>query len=449
MSEPRFRVAIVGAGPSGLFAAQHLTGTGEVAVDVFDRLPTPYGLLRYGVAPDHTSIKSVAAALARVFDDPRVRFLGLVEFGRDITRADLLSSYDAVIYAVGASEDMRMGIPGEDAAGCGSAREFVAWYSGHPDARPQSLAGVRQVAAIGVGNVAVDVARILLKEPLALDETDMPEEVLAELWRAEVTDVWVIGRRGPQHASFTTPELRELCSIPGVQVVIEPGALEGIDESALDRRTRGNLAALRDAAARTVAEPRARLHLAFWRRPAAVVGDPVAALDLERTTLGPDGRVTGTGETDRIDVQLVLRAIGYRSVPLPGVPFDPAHGTIPSATGRVLDGETVCPREYVVGWIKRGPIGVIGTNKSDARETVDALMADLEMLGPTPDRVDPLDLMAARGLVPSTFSDWQRIDAAEKNRGAPYGRQRMKLEAWQELLDLVRRERPGGPIPTE
>ncbi|MDA8437756.1 MAG: NAD(P)-binding protein, partial [Propionibacterium sp.] len=178
MSEPRFRVAIVGAGPSGLFAAQHLTATGEVAVDIYDRLPTPYGLLRYGVAPDHTSIKSVANALARVFDGGMVRFLGLVHFGRDITRDELLSAYDAVIYAVGANEDMHMGIPGEGAVGSGSAREFVAWYSGHPDASPQSLAGVRGAATIGVGNVAVDVARILLKEPLALDETDMPEDVL-------------------------------------------------------------------------------------------------------------------------------------------------------------------------------------------------------------------------------------------------------------------------------
>ena len=449
MSEPRFRVAIVGAGPSGLFAAQHLTAGGDVAVDVYDRLPTPYGLLRYGVAPDHTSIKSVATALARVFDNPLVRFLGLVEFGRDITRADLLSTYDAVVYAVGASEDMRMGIPGEDAEGCGSAREFVAWYSGHPDARPQSLTGVRHVAAIGVGNVAVDVARILLKEPLALDETDMPEDVLAELWRAQVTDVWVLGRRGPQHASFTTPELRELCAIPGVEVVINPAVLEGIDESGLDRRTRGNLAALRDAAAREVPAARARLHVEFWHRPVAVVGDPVSALVIERTTVGPDGRVVGTGETAQIEVERVLRAIGYRSVPLPGVPFDERHGTIPSASGRVLDGDGVCPREYVVGWIKRGPIGVIGTNKSDARETVDALLADLAVLGPTPGRRDALDVLAARGFHPSTFADWERINAAEENRGAPYGRQRMKLEAWQELLDLVQRERPGGPIPVE
>ncbi len=447
MSEPRFRVAIVGAGPSGLFAAQHLTATGEVAVDIYDRLPTPYGLLRYGVAPDHTSIKSVANALARVFDGGMVRFLGLVHFGRDITREELLSAYDAVIYAVGANEDMHMGIPGEGAVGSGSAREFVAWYSGHPDASPQSLAGVRGAATIGVGNVAVDVARILLKEPLALDETDMPEDVLAELWRGNVSDVWVVGRRGPQHASFTTTELRELCTLPEVQVVIDPAVLEGIDESTLDRRTRGNLTVLRDAARREVPDPRARLHFAFWRRPVGILGDPVTGLVIERTALDGDGRLVGTGDTEQIDVQLVLRAIGYRAVRLPGIPFDERHGVIPSAAGRVVDGDRPCPREYVVGWIKRGPIGVIGTNKSDARETVEALLSDLAAHGPLPERGDALQLMAARGFWPSTFSDWERIDAAEANRGASHGRQRMKLEAWHELLDLVQRERPGGPIP--
>ena len=447
MPEPRYRIAIVGAGPSGLFAAQHLTAHGDVDVDVFDRLPTPYGLLRYGVAPDHTSIKSVANALARVFESPAVRFLGLVDFGRDVTRDELLAGYDAVIYAVGASEDLRMGVPGEDAVGSRSAREFVAWYSGHPDAEPQSLDGVTQVAAIGVGNVAVDVARILAKEPLALDVTDMPEDVLAELRRARVTDVFVIGRRGPQHASFTTTELRELCRTPGVQVSVDADAFDGIDEAALDRRTRTNVAVLREAAATEVPGARARLHFLFWRRPLAVLGDPVGGLVLERTRLDATGRVVGTGETAELSVQLVLRAIGYRAVRLPGVPFDELLGVIPSARGRVLDGAAVAPREYVVGWIKRGPIGVIGTNKSDARETVEHLLADLAGHGPRSDRVDLLRTLAARGFTPSSFEDWRRIEAAEANRGASHQRERMKIEAWHELLDLVQRERPGGPIP--
>lgn len=447
MPQPTYRVAIVGAGPSGLFAAQFLTARDDVEVDIFDRLPTPYGLLRYGVAPDHTSIKSVANALARVFDNPRVRFLGLVDFGRDVTRAELLAGYDAVVYAVGASEDLRMGVPREHAAGSGSAREFVAWYSGHPDAQPHSLDGVRQVATVGVGNVAVDVARILVKEPLALETTDMPEDVLAELRRAQVDEVYVIGRRGPQHASFTTTELRELCGTPGVQVIVEPSVCDGIDETGLDRRTRTNLAVLRQAATTVVPRPRARLHLLFWRRPVELLGDPVTGLVVERTALDAGGRVVGTGETETLPVQAVLRAIGYRSVPLPGVPFDEATGVIPSEHGRVLAGDRVASREYVVGWIKRGPVGVIGTNKSDARETVEHLLADLDADGPLPGRVDLLETLAERGFAPSTFADWRRIEAAEANRGASYERERMKIEAWHELLDLVQRERPGGPIP--
>jgi ferredoxin/flavodoxin---NADP+ reductase len=446
MPEPHYRVAIVGAGPSGLFAAQFLSARDDVEVDIFDRLPTPYGLLRYGVAPDHTSIKAVAHALARVFDSPAVRFLGLVTFGRDVTRDELLACYDAVIYAVGASEDLRMGVPGEDAAGSRSAREFVAWYSGHPDAEPQSLDGVRQAAAVGVGNVAVDVARILAKEPLALDVTDMPEDVLGELRRARLTDVWVIGRRGPQHASFTTTELRELCRTPGVAVSVDPEAFEGIDDAALDRRTRANVAVLREASVTEVAGARVRLHFRFWRRPVELRGDPVRGLVLERTRLDA-GRVVGTGETEVLEVELVLRAIGYRAVRLPGVPFDETLGVIPSVHGRVLTDGAVAPREYVVGWIKRGPIGVIGTNKSDARETVEQVLADLAELGPRSGRIDLVEALATRGFVPSSYADWRRIEAAEANRGASHARERMKIEAWHELLDLVQAERPGGPIP--
>lgn len=447
MSAARFRVAIVGAGPSGLFAAQFLSAQPDIEVDIFDRLPTPYGLLRYGVAPDHASIKSIAIALARTFDSPAVRFLGLVGFGTDVTREELLAGYDAVIYAVGASEDLRMGVPGEDAYGSRSARELVAWYSGHPDAEPQPLAGVTKAAAVGVGNVAVDVARILIKEPVALTTTDMPEEVLSELARTTVTDMWVIGRRGPQHASFTTTELRELCGTPGVKVSVEPESLDWIDGDQLDRRSRTNLSVLRTAVEAEVVQPRAHLHFLFWHRPVQVVGDPMTALVVERTKIGPDGRVVGTGETRFLDVQLVLRSIGYRAVPLPGVPFDEQSGVIPSWQGRVLDGDQISPREYVVGWIKRGPVGVIGTNKSDAKETVGQVLADLAELGPNPQRVDLLDVLAERGFFPSTFADWQRIDAAEMALGESRGRERTKIEAWNELLDLVQRERPGGPIP--
>ncbi|WP_168583070.1 FAD-dependent oxidoreductase [Gephyromycinifex aptenodytis] len=446
----RRRVAIVGAGPSGLYAAQELANQDQVPVevDVYDRLPTPYGLLRYGVAPDHESIRGVATTLARVFESEHIRFLGLVDFGNDVAREELLAAYDAVIYAAGASEDLRMNVPGESLPGSRSAREFVAWYGGHPDARAQDLAGVRSVVAVGVGNVAVDVARILTKHPEDLESTDMPRQVLDELHRHTVADVWVIGRRGPQHASFTTKELRELLAVPDLAVTVNAGAFEGIEDADLDRRTRANVAALQAAATREVPQARTRLHFLFWRRPVAVTGEEqVSGMTVERTALDAAGGVTGTGEFSELPADLVLRAIGYRGVPLPGVPFDMEFGIIPNDEGRVLteDGHRL-RREYVVGWIKRGPIGVIGTNKSDAAQTVRHLCQELQE-APHDERAS-LDLdrhLAERGFRPSTFEDWRRIDEAEQSRGQGQGRDRSKIEAWQELLDLVTRERPGGP----
>lgn len=447
------RVAIVGAGPSGLFAAQALLGQEELPleVDVFDRLPTPFGLVRYGVAPDHESIKSVAQALARVFDSPKLRFRGLVQFGDDVTREELLAAYDAVIYAAGASEDTRMNVPGESLPGSRSAREFVAWYCGHPDASPQDLSGVTSAVAVGVGNVALDVARILTRDPAELERTDMPQPVLDVLTTHTVADVWVVGRRGPHHASFTTKELRELCALDGVQVTVDAGAFEGIDEADLDRRTRANVDVLRQAATRVVPEARCRLHFLFWRRPVAIEGDAcVRDVQLERTALDAQGRVVGTGDISTLEAQLVLRAIGYRGVPLPGLPFDLERGVIPNREGRITteDGHPL-PREYVVGWIKRGPIGVIGTNKSDAAETVRLLLADLADT-PRDDAEDRalLDLdrhLAERGLHPTSYEDWRRIEAAEATRGEGFGRASTKIEAWAELLDLVALDRPGGP----
>ena len=442
------RVAVVGSGPSGLFAAQSLLTTApfEVEVDIFDRLPTPFGLLRYGVAPDHDSIKGIATVLARVFDSPGVRFFGLVELGRDVTVAELAAAYDAVIYAAGASEDRRMGIPGESLPGSRSAREFVAWYCGHPDAQPQSLAGVSAAVIAGVGNVAVDVARVLLKGHDALAGTDMPDAVLTELAAADLTDVWVVGRRGPEHASFTTTELRELLATPGVAVDVAGVDLAAIDADVLDRRTRANVAALADAVQRSTASPRCRLHFLFWHRPVALAGPGrVAQVTVERTVPAGPGRVAGSGELRVLDAELVLRAIGYRGIPLPGVPFDAETGRIPNREGRVveLDG-TPRPREYAVGWIKRGPIGVIGTNKADAAETVAHLVADLAQ-APQQQRPDLMTTLAARGFAPSTLADWKRIDAAELERGKLGGRERVKIEAWHELLDLVRLGRAGGP----
>ncbi len=443
------RIAVVGAGPSGLFAAQALAAQDQVpvTVDLFDRLPTPYGLLRYGVAPDHTNIKAVAAALAKTFEHDSVRFVGNVELGTNVTRQELLDAYDAVVYAVGASEDMQLGVPGEHLPGSRSAREFVAWYSAHPDAAHQPLEGIRGVAAIGVGNVAVDVARIFAKEGAALRPTDMPDPVLDELDRHTVTDIWLVARRGPQHAAFTTVELRELLSTPGLRVTVEDGVLDGIPEEGLDRRVKANLAVLREAAAREVPQPRRTLHFRFWRRPVALEGEGrVECLVLERTELDADGRVVGTGELERLPVQLVLRSIGYRSIPLPDVPFDPARGVVPNVEGRVCDTTgAVLPREYVVGWIKRGPTGVIGTNKSDAAQTVRHLVADLLAAGDLPAPTLDLDaVLAERTPRPTTMSDWLAIDAAEVERGTQRGKARSKVATWTELLELCAHDEPAG-----
>ncbi len=455
------RVAIVGAGPSGLFAAQALVGQSEVPVqvDLIDRLPCPYGLLRYGVAPDHTSIKSVANALARTFDSDGVRFLGNVEFGRDVSRPDLLAAYDAVVYAAGASEDAQLGVPGEGLPGSRSAREFVAWYSGHPDAPEQDLSGVRVAAVIGVGNVAVDVARVLAKTAESLEVTDMPPGVLAELHRHHADDIHVIARRGPHHAAFTTVELRELVHTPGLQVTVNGDAFDGIPDD-LDRRPKANVEILREAAAKSVENPRRRLHFWFWRKPIAVEGDlRVEALVLERTRLDEAGKVVGTGETQRLEAQLVLRSIGYRSVALPGVPFDERAAVISNVEGRVVDAAGVVqPREYVVGWIKRGPTGVIGTNKSDASQTVRHLVADLVAArsegsadsaagatgGPAGDgdgggRPDLAAALHSRGHDVVSLDGWRAIDAAEIARGAALGRERTKLDSWPELMGASHR----------
>ncbi|HXT91317.1 MAG TPA: FAD-dependent oxidoreductase, partial [Trebonia sp.] len=397
------RVAVVGSGPAGLYTAEALVKQAAllpspvtIKVDVLDRLPTPYGLVRYGVAPDHKSIKSVANYLRRVLESPGVTFIGGVHFGTDVTREDLLNAYDAVVYATGAMRDRRLGIPGEDLPGSYAATDFVNWYCGHPDIDPGAFTlDAESAAVIGVGNVAVDVARILARDPAELEQTDIPEPVMAALRASKVREVHVIGRRGPAQAKFTTKELRELGDLPGVHVSAHPTELhltEGYDRcgesealAASDRRVRGNLVAMAgwsDAVARDVpADGGRRLRLHFWLRPVEIQessSGTVAGLRLERTRLNESGEFEGTGEFETIEAQLVLRSVGYQSVPLPGVPFNTRTHTVPNASGRVLSdtGEPL-PGEYVAGWLKRGPTGVIGTNKADAAETVQALLADL------------------------------------------------------------------------
>jgi ferredoxin/flavodoxin---NADP+ reductase len=466
------QVAVVGSGPAGLYTAEALIKQAAaldppraIRVDVLDRLPTPYGLVRYGVAPDHKSIKSIAEYLRGVLEHDGVHFVGNVHLGDDITRDDLLAVYDAVVYATGAMRDRHLGIPGEDLPGSVAATDFVNWYCGHPDVDPAAFTlDAESVAVIGVGNVAVDVARILIRDPEELHQTDVSQPVLDALRASKVREVHMIGRRGPAQAKFTTKELRELGELAGVDIVVGDGeadlaAFDATGESArlaeTDRHVRGNYTVIKDWAQRSPAGADRRLIVRFWLRPTEILGrNGVAGLTLERTRLDESGALQGTGEFETIDVQMVLRSVGYQSVPLAGVPFDGRAAVVPNEAGRVLgpDGQPL-PGEYVAGWLKRGPTGVIGTNKSDAAETVRSLLADLAG-GPGPDDVQlpragllrmpegtaedesPLaPLLAERGLRVVSYDDWLGIEAAEMELAASLGRgARVKLASRADIL---------------
>jgi ferredoxin/flavodoxin---NADP+ reductase len=468
-------VAVVGSGPAGIYTAEALikqvaalAPAGTVRVDVLDRLPTPYGLVRYGVAPDHPSIRSIADYLRGVLEHPDVRFLGGVHLGEDITREDLLASYDAVVYATGAMRDRRMGIPGEDLPGSYAATDFVNWYCGHPDSLAEEFTlDAESVAVVGVGNVAVDVARILARDPATLRSTDIPQAVLEALTASKVREVHMIGRRGAAQAKFTTKELRELGELADVDIEVRPDEIDldafdptgqSAELAGSDRRVRGNLAVLRDWAARPAGTGGRRLAIRFWLRPAAIegtgvenpgVGGPggeriggegagrVSGLTVERTRLDEQGRFTGTGEYETIPAQMVFRSVGYQSVPLDGVPFDENTATVPHAEGRVLgpDGAPL-PGEYVAGWLKRGPTGVVGTNKSDAAGTVRSLLADLAVRGGgarggeenAPPRRPFTEVLAARGVRPVSYVDWLRVETAEAELAAALDRgERVKI----------------------
>jgi len=440
------RVAVIGSGPAGIYAAEALVkqADGNVRVDVFDRLPTPYGLVRYGVAPDHTSIKSIARYLQRVLEHPAVRFLGGVELGSDVTREDLIACYDAVIYATGAMVDRHLGIPGEDLPGSVAATDFVNWYCGHPDAAGLDVdLSPDAVAVIGVGNVAVDVVRILAKTADELRDTDVPEPVLTRLGDSGVRRIHMIGRRGPAQAKFTTKELRELGALPHADVHVPAEDMELDPASAelaeSDRHVRGNVKVMREWTGRPAGDSPRHLDLRFWLRPVEILGTGrVEGLRLEHTTLNEQGRVMGTGTYETLPVGLVLRSVGYQSVPLPGVPFDPRANVVPNDGGRVLgDDGRAQPGEYVAGWIKRGPTGVIGTNKADAAETVRALLADLE--GRATERPSIETLLESRGVRAVTYDDWLRIDAKEIALARALDRgERVKLVGWGALRDACR-----------
>jgi ferredoxin/flavodoxin---NADP+ reductase len=462
---PSLRVAVVGSGPAGLYTAEALVKQAaalqqprSVSVDVLDRLPTPYGLVRYGVAPDHPSIKSIAEYLRRVLEHPDVRFVGGVRLGAEVSREDLLGCYDAVVYATGAMRDRRMGIEGEDLPGSHAATDFVNWYCGHPDTDPAAFSlDAESVAVIGVGNVAVDVARILVRDPAELAGTDVSQPVLDALAASKVREVHMIGRRGPAQAKFTTEELRELGNLSGVDLAVpareaDPDGYDATASGAAlaesDRRVRGNLAVISDWAARSPAGRARRLTVRFWLRPVKIEGaERVRGLRLERTHFDEDGRLRGTGEFETLPVQMVLRSVGYQSVPLPGVPFDERGYIVPNSEGRVLgpDGAPL-PREYVAGWLKRGPTGVIGTNKSDAAQTVRSLLADLtgeDSAGAVPVPATLADVLTSRGVVPVSYADWLKVEQAEAELALSLGRgARVKLPN-RDAIDAICRP-PAG-----
>ena len=444
MSTP-MRVAVVGAGPAGMYVADALVYQKDVPVqvDVFDRLPTPFGLLRYGVAPDHLKMKSLSRALQRTLDDDRVSFFGNVEVGRDVTVDELRAGYHAVTYTFGASADRRLGIPGEDLPGSSSATDFVTWYSGHPDVAPElfDLADVTSAVVVGAGNVAVDVSRMLVKDVASLRSTDVPESVLARFAASGVTDVHVLGRRGPTHAKFTTKELRELGELEGVDVVVDPAQLELSDEEQLSLEAQPGLAQNLDLfrawAERGLTGAPRRLHLRFWSRPVEVVGDErVRAVSVEPTRM-QDGRLVAAGRPYTLPTQLLLRSVGYQGTALPGVPLHDDTCTVPHTDGRVRRGDGVSTGEYVAGWIGRGPVGVLGTNRSDAESMVERLLEDVPALMQRGPSVDVRRLLQQRGIRPVDCRGWRAIDDAEVALGGLQGRARTKLATWTELLDAA------------
>ena len=451
-AERPLRVAVVGSGPSGFYAAGQLLSDKErtIEVDLIERLPTPWGLVRGGVAPDHPKIKSVSRVYEKTAKRPGFRFFGNVEVGRDVTADELAAWYDAVIYAVGTAGDRRAGIPGEDLPGSWSATEFVGWYNGHPDYRDLEfdLSG-RRAIVVGNGNVAVDVARMLTLTEDELRVTDIADHAMEELIASAIEEIVVLGRRGPQQAAFTNPELLELGELGDADIVVDPADLEiaeDVRDDNLDGTARRNVEILHEYARRTPSGKRKRIVLRFLTSPVEILGtDRVEGVRVVRNELvrGDDGRLRAraTGQEETIEAGLVFRAIGYTGRPLPGLPFDDRAGLIPNEDGRVLDGDAPVPGIYVTGWIKRGPSGVIGTNKKCASDTVGVLLADLEV-GRLPRRdvrsADEVEAeLRARDPELVTYAHWESIDTAEKAAGEPHGRPRVKFTRVEELLDAA------------
>jgi ferredoxin/flavodoxin---NADP+ reductase len=448
------RVAVVGSGPAGFYAAGSLLDAEvPVEVDMIERLPTPWGLVRLGVAPDHPKLKTVSRAFERIAVKPGFRFLGNVEVGRDLTHADLTRLYDAVVYAFGAQTDRRLEIPGEELPGSWSATEFVAWYNGHPDFQKLEFdLKVERAVVVGNGNVALDVARMLALTPEELAPTDTTDPAIEAIGASTLREIVVVGRRGPAQASWTTQELKELGELAGADVAVDPADLEldPVSEASLenDTNSKRNMEVLRGFAAREPSGKPLIVRLRFLLSPVAVHGEQkVESVELVRNRLeGRNGGLVAvpTEERETLECGLVFRSVGYRGVGLPEVPFDERRGTIRNEGGRVVadDGEHLT-RIYCAGWIKRGPTGIIGTNKKDASETVARLLEDVEagrlvhQERATPDAVEAL--LEERGVRAVLYHGWTSIDEHERAAGEKLGRPRVKLRTWDELLEAAER----------
>jgi ferredoxin--NADP+ reductase len=449
------RVAVVGAGPAGTYASDILAkSVPGVSIDLIERLPAPYGLVRYGVAPDHPRIKQIIVALHKVLERGDIRMLANVDYGTDLTMADLRAHYDAVIFATGAIKDAQLAIPGIDLTGSFGAADFVSWYDGHPDVPRTWPLTAQHVAVLGAGNVALDVARMLAKHPTDLLPTEVPSNVYEILSSSPVTDVHLFARRGPAQVKFSPLELRELGQVPDVDVVVYPedfdfdeGSMAAIHSS---NQTKQVVKTLTDWTLREPGELTAsrRIHLHFLHRPVQVLGRDgvVVGIRTERTALTGDGNSTGTGQLHDWPVEAVYRAVGYVGSPLPDVPFDAEAGVIANREGRVVDaaGHPI-PGLYATGWIKRGPVGLIGHTKSDAQETIRHLVEDAPSLVPAPQR-DPeavLELLAGRGVEVVPWSGWELLDAHQQRLGAEQGRARVKVVPREEMVDVsLDRPRP-------
>ncbi|AUH67927.1 FAD-dependent oxidoreductase [Gordonia sp. PS3] len=444
------RVAIVGAGPAGIYCADALMKSDTasergVSIDLYERMPAPFGLIRYGVAPDHPRIKGIITALHKVLDKPQVRLLGNIDYGTDITLADLRKHYDAVVFSTGATDDRALQIPGVDLERSYGAGEFVAWYDGHPDFSREWPLEEEKVAVIGVGNVALDVARVLAKTGDELLPTEIPDNVYQGLKANKAVEVHVFGRRGPAQAKFTPLELKELDHSPNIEVIVDPEDIEYDEGSAVARRS----SKITDQVATiienyAIREPKQgaihKLFLHFFENPTEILGEDgkVVGLRTERTELDGTGNVKGTGKTRDWDVTAVYRAVGYLSDNLPEIPFDDQAGVIPNEAGRIFDDGKHLTGLYTTGWIKRGPVGLIGHTKGDANETVECILEDMRngVLNEVEDASEAsvVDLLESRGIPFTTWDGWYRLDEHERKLGEAQGRDRVKVVEREDML---------------